>query len=88
MIYEGLWYSPLKQALDAFIDKTQERVSGVVRVKFFKGNAIIVGRNSENSIYSPDLSTYGVDDRFDHKAAEGFIYIWGLPTKVWAEKTR
>ncbi len=88
LIYEGLWYSPLKQALDAFIDKTQERVSGVVRVKFFKGNAIIVGRNSENSIYTPDLSTYGVDDRFDHKAAEGFIYIWGLPTKVWAEKTR
>ena len=88
LIYEGLWYSPLKQALDAFIEQTQERVSGVVRVKFFKGNATIVGRNSQNSIYSPDLSTYGDGDRFDHKAAEGFIYIWGLPTRVWAEKTR
>lgn len=88
LIYEGLWYSPLKEALDAFIDKTQERVTGVVRLKFFKGNANIVGRRSENSIYTPDLSTYGADDAFDHKAAEGFIYIWGLPTRVWAEKTR
>lgn len=88
LIYEGLWYSPLKEALDAFIDKTQERVTGIVRIKFFKGNATIVGRSSENSIYSTDLSTYGADDAFDHKAAEGFIYIWGLPTRVWAEKTR
>jgi argininosuccinate synthase len=88
LIYEGLWYSPLKEALDAFIDKTQDRVTGIVRVKFFKGNAHIVGRRSQYSIYSPDLSTYGADDAFDHKAAEGFIYIWGLPTRVWAEKTR
>jgi argininosuccinate synthase len=88
LIYRGLWYSPLKQALDAFIQKTQERVTGTVRVKLFKGNATIVGRQSDNSIYSPDLATYGSEDQFDHKAAEGFIYIWGLPTKVWAEKTR
>jgi argininosuccinate synthase len=88
LIYRGLWYSPLKQALDAFIQKTQERVTGMVRVKLFKGNATIVGRQSDNSIYSPDLATYGSEDQFDHKAAEGFIYIWGLPTKVWAEKTR
>lgn len=88
LIYQGLWYGPLKEALDAFILKTQERVSGVVRIKLFKGNAVIVGRKSENSIYAPDLATYGADDKFDHKAAEGFIYIWGLPTKVWAQKTR
>ena len=88
LIYKGLWYSPLKEALDAFIKTTQERVTGVVRVKLFKGNAKIVGRRSENSIYTPDLATYGSDDKFDHKAAEGFIYIWGLPTKVWAQKTR
>ncbi|AFY77769.1 argininosuccinate synthase [Pleurocapsa sp. PCC 7327] len=88
LIYKGLWYSPLKEALDAFIQKTQERVSGMVRVKFFKGNATIVGRRSENSLYATDLATYGEDDGFDHKAAEGFIYIWGLPTKVWSEKTR
>ncbi|OKH26154.1 argininosuccinate synthase [Hydrococcus rivularis NIES-593] len=88
LIYKGLWYSPLKEALDAFIQKTQERVSGMVRVKFFKGNATIVGRRSENSLYATDLATYGEDDGFDHKAAEGFIYIWGLPTKVWSEKMR
>jgi len=88
LIYQGLWYGPLKEALDAFILKTQERVNGVVRIKLFKGNAVIVGRKSENSIYAPDLATYGADDKFDHKAAEGFIYIWGLPTKVWSQKTR
>lgn len=88
LVYEGLWYSPLKTALDAFIEKTQERVSGVVRIKFFKGNATIVGRRSENSLYTSALSTYGSDDKFDHKAAEGFIYIWGLSSRVWAEKTK
>ena len=88
LIYQGLWYSPLKQALEGFIEKTQETVSGRVRIKLFKGNAVIVGRQSDNSIYTPDLATYGADDQFDHKAAEGFIYIWGLPTKVWSQKTR
>ncbi|BAU66283.1 argininosuccinate synthetase [Stanieria sp. NIES-3757] len=86
LIYQGLWYSPLKTALDAFIQTTQATVSGSVRIKLFKGNATIVGRQSDNSIYAPDLATYGADDEFDHKAAEGFIYIWGLPTKVWAQK--
>jgi argininosuccinate synthase len=88
LIYRGLWYSPLKEALDGFIENTQERVTGTVRVKLFKGSAQVVGRFSENSIYSPDLATYGADDKFDHKAAEGFIYIWGLPTRVWSQKTR
>ncbi|MDJ0715670.1 MAG: argininosuccinate synthase [Prochloraceae cyanobacterium] len=88
LIYQGLWYSPLKEALDAFIQKTQERVSGKVRVKLFKGSATIVGRESNNSIYDGDLATYGAEDGFDHKAAEGFIYIWGLPTKIWSQKTR
>ncbi|ACK68837.1 Argininosuccinate synthase [Gloeothece citriformis PCC 7424] len=88
LIYQGLWYSPLKEALDAFIDKTQERVTGMVRIKLFKGKATIVGRKSAYSIYSPDLATYGAEDQFDHKAAEGFIYIWGLPTRVWSQKTK
>jgi len=88
LIYQGLWYSPLKTALDAFIQQTQARVTGVVRVKLFKGSASVVGRRSELSIYSPDLATYTDEDQFDHKAAEGFIYIWGLPTRVWAERTR
>jgi len=85
LVYNGLWYSPLKAALDAFIQQTQERVSGVVRLKLFKGNAIIVGRWSDNTLYTPDLATYGAEDQFDHKAAEGFIYVWGLPTRIWAQ---
>ncbi|NEQ95850.1 MAG: argininosuccinate synthase [Cyanothece sp. SIO2G6] len=88
MIYNGLWYSPLKAALDSFIQTTQERVTGTVRVQLFKGNATIVGRQSDYSLYTPDLATYGAEDQFDHKAAEGFIYVWGLPTRVWSEKTR
>ncbi|MBD2485190.1 argininosuccinate synthase [Planktothrix sp. FACHB-1365] len=88
LVYNGLWYSPLKAALDAFIQQTQAQVSGTVRVKLFKGNATVVGRKSENSLYSHDLATYGSEDVFDHKAAEGFIYVWGLPTRVWSEKMR
>ncbi|MEL6602150.1 MAG: argininosuccinate synthase [Cyanobacteria bacterium J06614_10] len=88
MIYNGLWYSPLKAALDAFISQTQERVSGTVRVKLFKGNAVLAGRKSANALYSEELATYSADDQFDHKAAEGFIYVWGLPTRVWSQKTR
>jgi argininosuccinate synthase len=88
IVYNGLWYSPLKAALDAFIQQTQERVSGVVRLKLFKGNATIVGRWSDNSLYTPDLATYGAEDQFDHKAAEGFIYVWGLPTRIWAQSNK
>lgn len=88
LVYNGLWYSPLKSALDAFIQNTQEQVSGTVRVKLLKGNATIVGRKSANSLYSMDLATYGAEDQFDHKAAEGFIYVWGLPTRVWSEQMR
>ncbi len=88
MVYNGQWYSPLKMALDGFIQKTQERVSGTVRIKLFKGTANIVGRKSSQSLYAPDLATYGADDSFDHKAAEGFIYVWGLPTRIWSEKVR
>jgi argininosuccinate synthase len=88
LVYNGLWYSPLKAALDAFVQQTQEQVSGTVRVKLFKGTASPVGRKSANSLYTPDLATYGADDKFDHKAAEGFIYVWGLPTRVWSQKIR
>ena len=88
LVYNGLWYSPLKLALDAFIQQTQERVSGVIRLKFFKGQAVVVGRQSDSTLYTPDLATYSSDDQFDHKAAEGFIYVWGLPTRIWSEKMR
>ena len=88
LVYNGLWYSPLKQALDAFIQQTQERVSGSVRIKLFKGTATVVGRESDNSLYTPSLATYGTGDEFDHKAAEGFIYVWGLPTRVWSQQNK
>jgi argininosuccinate synthase len=88
LVYNGLWYSPLKAALDAFVQQTQAQVSGTVRIKLFKGTASPVGRKSANSLYTPDLATYGADDKFDHKAAEGFIYVWGLPTRVWSQKIR
>jgi argininosuccinate synthase len=88
LVYNGLWYSPLKQALDAFVSQTQERVSGTVRVKLFKGKCQVVGRKSDIALYSERLATYSADDQFDHKAAEGFIYVWGLPTRIWSENLR
>ncbi|MEM9771170.1 MAG: argininosuccinate synthase [Cyanobacteria bacterium P01_D01_bin.73] len=88
LVYNGLWYSPLKSALDAFIQDTQQRVTGTVKVKLFKGSARVVGRKSDLAIYSEELATYSSDDQFDHKAAEGFIYVWGLPTRVWSENLR
>jgi len=82
IIYEGLWFSPLKDALAAFIAETQKFVTGTVRVKLFKGHAIVEGRKSEYSLYDEKLATYTADDAFDHSAAVGFIQLWGLPTKV------
>ncbi|WP_017326472.1 argininosuccinate synthase [Synechococcus sp. PCC 7336] len=84
LVYNGLWFSPLREALDAFIVKTQERVTGVVRMRLHKGQAVCVGRKSDCSIYSESLATYSEGDVFDHRAAEGFIYVWGLPTRVWS----
>ncbi|PFA69714.1 argininosuccinate synthase [Bacillus sp. AFS015802] len=82
LIYEGLWFSPLNKALKAFLDQTQVYVNGVVRVKLFKGHAIVEGRKSPNSLYDEKLATYTKADEFDHDAAVGFIQLWGLPTKV------
>ena len=89
LVYQGLWFGPLKEALDAFIERTQISVSGSVRIKLHRGNAIVVGRSSStDSLYVPDMATYGSEDRFDHRAAEGFIYVWGLPTRLWAARQR
>jgi argininosuccinate synthase len=82
LVYNGLWFSPLKEALDAFIDKTQELVTGTVKLKLFKGSAVVVGRESPYTLYSNSLSTYAKGDEFDHSSAKGFIYVWGLPLKV------
>lgn len=88
MIYDGLYFSPLKEALDAFVDETQQNVSGIVRVSLFKGHCTVTGRQSPQSLYNEKLATYTVEDTFDHDAAAGFIHLWGLPTKVHAEVNR
>ncbi|ENH96481.1 argininosuccinate synthase [Gracilibacillus halophilus YIM-C55.5] len=81
-IYDGLWYSQLTDALKAFIKETQTYVNGVAKVQLYKGQAFVVGRKSDNSLYDLDLATYNKGDQFDHEAALGFIKLWGLPTKV------
>ncbi|EMH0511999.1 argininosuccinate synthase [Listeria monocytogenes] len=84
-IYNGLWFSPLTEALIAFLKSTQKFVNGTIRVKLFKGHAIVEGRKSPNSLYDENLATYTSSDTFDQDAAVGFIKLWGLPTKVSAE---
>jgi len=84
LIYNGLWFSPLKAALDAFVGDTQKHVTGEIRVKLFKGSYQVVGRRSPYSLYRHDLATYSAGDVFDHNAAVGFIKLWGLPTTVHA----
>ncbi len=81
LVYYGLWYSPLKEALDSFVNSTQKHVTGTIKLKLFKGNCVAVGRKSTHSLYKKELSTYGKEDKFDQKLAEGFIKIWGMPYK-------
>ena len=83
LVYNGLWFSPLREALQAFVDKTQEVVTGKVRLKLYKGNIIKAGVWSPNSLYSESIATFGESD-YNQKDAEGFINLWGLPTKVQA----
>jgi argininosuccinate synthase len=81
LVYYGLWYTPLREALDKFIDETQKKVNGIVRLKLHKGNCVVVGRKSPDSLYRKELATYEKGDRFDQSLAKGFIDIWGLPYK-------
>jgi argininosuccinate synthase len=82
LVYTGLWIDPLREALEAFIDVTQERVCGEVKVKLYKGGFSVMGRSSPFSLYDRNLATYDVKTSFDQSHAEGFIELWGLPTKV------
>lgn len=84
-VYNGLWFSPLKEAFDAFLANTQQCVTGIVKLKFYKGSCTVVGRKSAFSLYDYGLATYDADDEFDQKAAKGFIDLHSLPCKVWAE---
>ncbi|GHT50963.1 argininosuccinate synthase [Endomicrobiia bacterium] len=80
--YYGLWFSPLREALDAFINETQKYVTGTVKLKLYKGNITPSARNAKYSLYSEKLATFEKDEIYNHKDAEGFINLWGLPTKV------
>ena len=84
LVYNGQWYTPLREAMDAFVDKTQETCTGEVRLKLYKGNIINAGVTSPYTLYSEDFASFGEDDVYDHKDSEGFINLFGLPIKVKA----
>ena len=84
LVYNGQWFTPLREALSAFVDKTQENVSGEVKLKVYKGNIINAGIKSEHSLYSEEIATFGEEDVYNQHDAEGFINLFGLPIKVKA----
>jgi argininosuccinate synthase len=86
LVYDGLWFSPLKQALDAFVDETQRYVSGEVRLRLHGGRAVVTGRRSEASLYDFGLATYDTGDTFDQSLAKGFVALWGLPSRLAAAR--
>jgi argininosuccinate synthase len=85
LIYNGQWYSPLRQAIDGFVDVAQRTVTGTVRMKLYAGVCTAVGRTSPHSLYQQDLATFGEDAVYNQKDAEGFIRLWGLPARVFAQ---
>ncbi|MRS03147.1 argininosuccinate synthase, partial [bacterium] len=84
LVYDGMWFSPLRESLAVFVDATQGPVTGEVRLKLYKGNIIPVGRKSKFSLYREDFATFGKEDVYDQSDAEGFIHLFGLPLKVRA----
>jgi argininosuccinate synthase len=86
LVYDGLWYSGLKRSLDAFIDHTQEHVTGDIRLSLQGGRAVVTGRKSAESLYDFSLATYDTGDTFDQSQAKGFIEIWSLPSKISARR--
>ena len=86
VVYYGQWFSPLREALDAFVESTQKYVTGSVKVKLYKGSCTVVGRESKESLYQENLATYEKSDTFNHESAIGFIELFGLPLKVYGEK--
>ncbi len=86
LVYYGLWYSDLKEALDAFLDKIHQNTTGEVNLKLHRGNCVVVGRKSPNSLYDMKMATYSPEDIFNHKSAKGFIELFGLPLKIKALK--
>ncbi len=86
LIYDGLWFSPLKQALDSFVDSSQEFVTGEVRIRMEPGNATVTGRRSPHSLYDYGLATYDSEDSFRHEDSAGFVRLWGLGIETWAAR--
>ena len=86
VVYEGKWFTPLREAISAFVTSTQEYVTGEVKFKLYKGNIIKAGTTSPYSLYSESLASFTTGDMYDHHDAEGFITLWGLPLKVRAMK--
>jgi argininosuccinate synthase len=84
LAYDGLWFTPLKSALDAFVDETQKTVTGSVRLKLYKGSSTVAGRTAPHALYDKDLATYDPNSTFDESAAAGFIALWGLSARQWA----
>jgi argininosuccinate synthase len=84
LVYDGLWFSPLKDALDAFVDESQRHVTGEVRLHLEPGRCVVEGRRSPHSLYDYGLATYDAADSFDHRHAEGFVRLWGLSVQTWA----
>ncbi|RME08340.1 MAG: argininosuccinate synthase, partial [Aquificota bacterium] len=88
VVYEGLWFSPLREALDAFTERIARYATGRVRLKLYKGSLRVVGRSSPNSLYVEDLATYSEKDAFDHRAGANFTKVFGLPLKVLGRRVR
>jgi argininosuccinate synthase len=86
LVYDGMWFSPLRAAIDSFVERTQEDVRGDVRLRFGQASCAVVGRRSDASLYDEALATYGAGDGFDHRHAEGFVRLWGLPLRTWATR--
>ena len=86
LVYDGLWFSPLKRALDAFIDSAQEQVTGEVRLRLHGGTATPTGRRSDTTLYDYSLATYDTGDTFDQSLAKGFVQLWGLPSRIAATR--
>lgn len=86
LVYDGLWFSPLKSALDAFVAHTQQRVSGEVRLVLHGGHIAVNGRRSDESLYDFNLATYDEGDSFDQSAAKGFVHLHGLSSKIAAQR--
>ncbi len=88
LVYDGLWFSPLKQALDAFVDEASAAVTGDVRLSLHGGRAVVNGRRSPASLYDYELATYDAEDAFDQSLSKGFVELWGLPSRMAADRDR